>query len=637
MDKETLSHYGWIVVLVLILSVMIALATPFGEYVKVSATNTLTSFIDTNQGALSIVDPPSSFTNPNKFNYPTAIKTPTYFAEDYDDMTVSLFTYLSEYSYANGDHSEGSRYAQVAEQYKNNPSYRESIIPNQIVTFKTDLLNNKIYEDKIYANLYYKNGTNKLIELTREGTDEEVEFNEHLFVNLNMSELSLPSDNSNLKAIVTTTVDDISKEYELFYINEDGIDGWVFNNDQDMAIMVVKNARTELDEDGYAGDIIIEEGSAIVAVMGAVGGTLPIHKLTVAGKEFVVNEKPAVDEDSNIKEGVWSYTGTINGKKQILSLYYNVSKDDSSYVKSEGTSSFVWEYTGDNNDATGTLVDGLDKIQILNTEFEKVFTQTTKSAITGWIFSPKVLNIFHITPFYTNRNNVSKILLSFDDSSQITVNDFEYISDKVPNGVSGFFTKEYGSSETGNVYSVTLGTDGAMTIIADNSAPKLLYITFYETVNGKTIENTFQMITPAEAENLIEVPLGVGKTHYSFVNEMYYSDTKTVEVYSNGSYSDGLMQNWSEPGAQAPNFNGCLLQYSDATTIIFKEGVTKIGGNTEWNDNITDIYLPRTMKTFPTSTRHPLQLPKSCTYHVYADSAAETYLSENGYTYVLIN
>ena len=29
MDKETLSHYGWIVILVLILSVMMALATPF--------------------------------------------------------------------------------------------------------------------------------------------------------------------------------------------------------------------------------------------------------------------------------------------------------------------------------------------------------------------------------------------------------------------------------------------------------------------------------------------------------------------------------------------------------------------------------------------------------------------------------
>ena len=33
MDKETLSNYGWIVILVLILAVMIALATPFGNFI----------------------------------------------------------------------------------------------------------------------------------------------------------------------------------------------------------------------------------------------------------------------------------------------------------------------------------------------------------------------------------------------------------------------------------------------------------------------------------------------------------------------------------------------------------------------------------------------------------------------------
>lgn len=33
MDKETLSHYGWIVIVVLVLAVMLAFATPFGTYV----------------------------------------------------------------------------------------------------------------------------------------------------------------------------------------------------------------------------------------------------------------------------------------------------------------------------------------------------------------------------------------------------------------------------------------------------------------------------------------------------------------------------------------------------------------------------------------------------------------------------
>ena len=33
MDKETLSNYGWIVICVLVLAVMLALATPFGTFI----------------------------------------------------------------------------------------------------------------------------------------------------------------------------------------------------------------------------------------------------------------------------------------------------------------------------------------------------------------------------------------------------------------------------------------------------------------------------------------------------------------------------------------------------------------------------------------------------------------------------
>ena len=53
MDKETLSHYGWIVILVLILSVMLALATPFGNYVKDATVNTLDGLISVNDNALA--------------------------------------------------------------------------------------------------------------------------------------------------------------------------------------------------------------------------------------------------------------------------------------------------------------------------------------------------------------------------------------------------------------------------------------------------------------------------------------------------------------------------------------------------------------------------------------------------------
>ena len=48
MDKETLSNYGWIVICVLVLSVMIALATPFGSYVADGFKAAYNGFGDTN-------------------------------------------------------------------------------------------------------------------------------------------------------------------------------------------------------------------------------------------------------------------------------------------------------------------------------------------------------------------------------------------------------------------------------------------------------------------------------------------------------------------------------------------------------------------------------------------------------------
>lgn len=54
MDKETLSHYGWIVILVLILAVMLALASPFGTFVAGAIKSTTAGLFDVNQNALGV-------------------------------------------------------------------------------------------------------------------------------------------------------------------------------------------------------------------------------------------------------------------------------------------------------------------------------------------------------------------------------------------------------------------------------------------------------------------------------------------------------------------------------------------------------------------------------------------------------
>ena len=55
MDKSTLSNYGWIVIAVLVLAVMIALATPFGSYIKTGVENTTQGLFDTSEKAMNVV------------------------------------------------------------------------------------------------------------------------------------------------------------------------------------------------------------------------------------------------------------------------------------------------------------------------------------------------------------------------------------------------------------------------------------------------------------------------------------------------------------------------------------------------------------------------------------------------------
>ena len=53
MDKETLSNYGWIVICVLVLAVMLALATPLGNFISTAVKSTTQGLFDTNKNALN--------------------------------------------------------------------------------------------------------------------------------------------------------------------------------------------------------------------------------------------------------------------------------------------------------------------------------------------------------------------------------------------------------------------------------------------------------------------------------------------------------------------------------------------------------------------------------------------------------
>ena len=55
MDRETLSHYGWIVILVLILAVLLAFATPFGSFIADGFKATYAGFDMVGNGAMDVV------------------------------------------------------------------------------------------------------------------------------------------------------------------------------------------------------------------------------------------------------------------------------------------------------------------------------------------------------------------------------------------------------------------------------------------------------------------------------------------------------------------------------------------------------------------------------------------------------
>lgn len=83
MDKETLSNYGWIVICVMVLAVMLAFASPFGQFVADAVKSTTQGLFDTNQNALDsagieimqqefeeMLNGPSATDSPVKFGQP---------------------------------------------------------------------------------------------------------------------------------------------------------------------------------------------------------------------------------------------------------------------------------------------------------------------------------------------------------------------------------------------------------------------------------------------------------------------------------------------------------------------------------------------------------------------------------------
>ena len=94
MDKETLSNYGWIVILILILSVLLALATPFGNFIADGFKAAYMGLFDTSNNTMGIIIPGSGGGGGNEQQTP-GIKfyQPYRLSEEYDGERI-IYDYV---------------------------------------------------------------------------------------------------------------------------------------------------------------------------------------------------------------------------------------------------------------------------------------------------------------------------------------------------------------------------------------------------------------------------------------------------------------------------------------------------------------------------------------------------------------
>ena len=149
MDKNTLSNYGWIVIAVLVLSVMIALATPLGSFIEQGVRSTITGLFDTSEKAMNVVGMTGgdgNFEDGYQFNN----KTPKELTTVSEKVWTGLTRFDGEYIWTDGTNTY---YSRDYEQYVLNGDTWEE----KTWTGLTNI--NGIYVWTDGTNTYYSSGT----------------------------------------------------------------------------------------------------------------------------------------------------------------------------------------------------------------------------------------------------------------------------------------------------------------------------------------------------------------------------------------------------------------------------------------------------------------------------------------------
>ena len=169
MDKSTLSNYGWIVIVTLVLAVMLALASPFGSYVAKGFENTYTSFTQTLSTGLG-----------QKFTYSEIEKDPHLYGIGKTKPEFVIAEYNDDYTgvtiYKNGIDSDGLmkdwEYKTASSFQEHKETLKEVVFENGIkyignYAFKDCTnLSNVIFSDcikNLYMGCFYNSGLTNVV------------------------------------------------------------------------------------------------------------------------------------------------------------------------------------------------------------------------------------------------------------------------------------------------------------------------------------------------------------------------------------------------------------------------------------------------------------------------------------------
>ena len=165
MDKETLSNYGWIVICILVLSVMIALATPFGNYIKTAVENTTEGLFETSNKGLSTVG--ASADNSNFAFTDGTVK------HHYYSSIALAVSDAGEHTTANADCDKDTASAEIAVREKDD-KYIVKALKNQTITESIEMKGEQIFdtnskEIELKAGVELKPVSNSVITFRDEG------------------------------------------------------------------------------------------------------------------------------------------------------------------------------------------------------------------------------------------------------------------------------------------------------------------------------------------------------------------------------------------------------------------------------------------------------------------------------------